>query len=114
VLTALGLYSVVAYAVAQRTHELGVRIALGATATSIIGLIVRHGMVLSITGAAVGAAIALGTARFVEPLLFGVSARDPLTFVVVLAVLILVSVVASALPARRAAGVDPVVALRAE
>jgi len=113
-LTVLGLYSVIAYAVAQRTHEFGVRIALGADGARIMGQVVRHGLVLSLSGAALGIIVALGAGRFVEPLLFHTSPHDPVTFSVVAVVLILASIVASLLPARRAASVDPVVALRAE
>ena len=113
-LTALGLYSVVAYAVTQRTHEFGVRIALGASSPRIVGSIVRHGIVLATAGAALGTGIALVAARMVQPMLFQVSAHDPVTFVLVVAILVLVSVIASVLPARRAASVDPVIALKAE
>jgi predicted permease len=113
-LTALGLYSVVAYAVVQRTHEFGVRIALGADNVRIVGQIVRQGLVLALSGAALGVAIALVAGKFVEPLLFQTSPHDPIIFGVVIAVLVVASVLASVLPARRAAAVDPVVALRAE
>jgi predicted permease len=114
VLTAIGLYSVIAYAVAQRTHELGVRIALGATSPRIAGMIVRQALVLSVAGLAAGIAIAIAAGRFVEPLLFKTSLYDPLTFTLVAAVVIAVAVIASFVPARRAASVDPTVALRAE
>ena len=114
VLTALGLYSVVAYGVAQRTHELGVRIALGAGQSSILRLIVRRGVALAITGTLIGMAIAFASGRLVAPLLFEVSAHDAFTFVVVAVVLVAVSILASVVPAVRASRVDPVVALRAE
>ena len=114
VLTALGLYSVVAYGVAQRTHELGVRIALGAGQGSILRLIVRHGVALAITGTLLGIAIALASGRLVAPLLFEVSSHDAVTFVAVALVLVAVSILASVVPAMRASRVDPVVALRAD
>jgi predicted permease len=114
VLTALGLYSVVAYGVAERTHEFGVRIALGADAGHVMGIVVRHGLGIAIAGAVLGTAIAITGGRFIEPLLFQVSPRDPLTFVLVAAVLVIVAVVASALPAWRAAKVPPVIALKTD
>jgi predicted permease len=114
VLTMIGLYSVVAYAVAQRTHELGVRIAIGATALRIAGMIVRQALALVVGGLAVGMVIAVVAGRFVEPLLYETSPHDPLTFALVGAALVLISLVASLIPARRAANVDPTVALRAE
>ena len=114
VLFAVGLYSVIAYAVAQRTHELGVRIAIGATAPRIAGMIVRQALTLALGGLAVGIAVALVAAQFVKPLLYRTSPQDPLTFVIVVGLLMLVSVVASFVPARRAASVDPTVALRDE
>ena len=114
VLTTIGLYSVVAYAVAQRTHELGVRIALGATGPRIAGMIVRHAAILCALGLAIGVAIAGIAGRFIESLLYKTSPYDPLTFALVVLLLVGVSVIASLVPARRAAGVDPTVALRAE
>jgi putative ABC transport system permease protein len=114
VLAAIGLYSVIAYNVAQRTHEMGVRVALGAQVADVVRMVVREGATLSAIGVVVGAAIALLAGRWVKPLLFNVSPRDPLVFGVVIALLIAVAVVASWVPARRAARVDPQIALRTE
>jgi predicted permease len=114
VLAAIGLYSVVAYNVAQRTHELGVRSALGAQMRDLAGLVVREALMLAAAGIVVGGAIALAAGRWLKPLLFEVSPHDPWIYVLVAAVLLAVAVVASFLPARRAAGVDPMQALRTE
>jgi len=114
VLTALGLCSVVAYVVAERTHEFGLRIALGAGAPRILRMVVRRGLLIGTVGAAAGVVIAIALGRFIEPLLFRVSPRDPLILALVSLALLLVSALASALPAWRATKVDPVTALRAE
>jgi putative ABC transport system permease protein len=114
VLAAVGLYGVIAYAVSQRTHEIGVRMALGARVEDVVHMVVRQGMRLAVIGLVVGAAAALATTRFLASLLFGVGAADPVTFVAIPAILALVALVASWLPARRAARVDPMVALRGE
>lgn len=113
-LAAVGLFGVLAYDVAQRRHELGVRVALGAQVRDVVGLVVRQGLRVGVAGVAIGCVIALAAARWVQPLLFDVSARDPLVFVAVAALLAAVAVVASWVPARRAAQVDPTEALRAE
>jgi ABC-type antimicrobial peptide transport system permease subunit len=110
----VGLYSVIAYSVAQRTHELGVRIALGAETRDVLRLVVGEGTRVAAAGITLGVAAALLAGRFVTSLLYDVSAKDPLTFAVVIAALLLVAVVASLVPARRAARVDPNVALRAD
>ncbi|HEX8726179.1 MAG TPA: ABC transporter permease [Gemmatimonadaceae bacterium] len=114
VLAAVGLYSVIAYNVAQRTHELGVRVALGAQVNDLIRLVLRQGVAVSVVGVVLGAGIALGVGRWVEPLLFNESARDPVVYGSVAGILLLVAAVASFIPARRASRVDPMQALRAE
>jgi predicted permease len=114
IVAAVGLYGVIAYTVAQRMHELGVRIALGAQATDIARLVLGQGARFAFVGLVVGSAIALGAARWVQPLLFRQSATDPLVFGVVGALLIVVALVASAVPATRATRADPNTVLRAE
>ena len=113
-LAAVGLYSVIAYNVAQRAHELGVRIALGAQVGDVLRLVVGQGVRLGVIGLAIGATIAFSAARWLKPLLFQESARDPAVYALVAAVLLAVAVLASYLPARRAARLDPNLALRAE
>jgi predicted permease len=114
VLAAIGLYSVIAYNVAQRTHELGVRAALGAGMRDLARLVVREALQLTVAGVAIGAGIALFVARWVEPLLFHESPRDPWVFAGVATVLLAVAALASFLPARRAARADPMQALRSD
>jgi len=111
---AVGLYSVIAYDVAQRTHELGVRIALGAQGGDVVQLVVGRGVRFAVAGVAIGGALALAGGRWLGPLLYGVSPRDPLVFGVVGATLLGVALMASWVPAVRASRVDPNVALRAE
>ena len=113
-LAAIGLYSVISYNVGQRTHELGVRITLGAQASDVLGLVVGQGVRLGAAGVVIGGIIAFSGARWLKPLLFQESARDPMVYAVVAAVLLAVAALASYVPARRAARVDPNVALRAE
>ncbi|HET7374088.1 MAG TPA: ABC transporter permease, partial [Gemmatimonadaceae bacterium] len=114
VLAAVGLYSVIAYNVAQRTHEMGVRIALGAQSRDVVKLIVREGLRIAVPGVVLGAAIALVAGRWVAPLLFQVSPKDPPVMATVIVVLVGVAILASWLPAARAARVDPIQALRAD
>ena len=114
VLAAIGLYSVIAYAVAQRSHELGVRIALGASVGDVVRMIVGQGVAFAIAGVAIGSAIALWAGRWIEPLLFEQKARDPMIFAAVGVVLVAVAVIATLRPAMRATRVDPTVALRSD
>jgi predicted permease len=114
VVAAIGLYSVVAYDVSQRTRELGVRVALGASAAAVLRLVVGEGVRVVFVGLALGAIASLSLASKVAPLLYGVSANDPVTYAGVVGVLLVVAVLASLAPALRAARVDPNVALRAD
>jgi putative ABC transport system permease protein len=114
VLAALGLYGVLSYAVAQRTSELGVRLALGATPRRVLGLVLGDGLRLTITGVVLGLLLGVATSRAMSDLLFGVGAFDPASFALAIVVLLIVALAASLIPARRAARVDPIVALRAE
>ena len=116
-LAAIGLYGVMAYAVSQRTQELGIRLALGASPRSLLGLVVRQGMTLTTIGLAIGLALALGafgSIGAVRTLLPGISPLDPITFVLVPVALGLIALLASWIPGRRAGKVDPIVALRYE
>ena len=114
VLAAIGLYSVIAFNVSQRRHELGVRVALGATMTDIVRHVMTGGLKLAIAGIVLGAALALALGRWIEPLLFEESPRDPMVFMLVAGVLLFVAVLASFSPASRAAQVDPMLALRSD
>ena len=113
-LATIGLYSVIAYNVLQRTHEMGVRIALGAQFRDVVRLIVGQGLRLGLVGIVLGGAIAYGAAKWVKPLLFEESPRDPVVFALTLGVMIVVAAAASFIPARRAARVEPSIALRSE
>jgi ABC-type antimicrobial peptide transport system permease subunit len=114
VIAAIGLYSVIAYNVAQRTHEMGVRVALGAQARDVVRLVLSEGMLLGAAGVAIGTVAALIAGKWVKPLLFEQSPRDPVVFGLVAVVLLGVTLAASWIPARRASQVEPNVALRSE
>ncbi len=114
VLTAVGLYGVISYTVVQRTREMGIRLALGANRSAILGMVVKNGMLLACAGAVMGLAAAFLLTRLIATLLFGVGPADPLTFLCVPVALITVAMLATYVPARRAARVDPMVALRYE
>jgi putative ABC transport system permease protein len=114
ILAAVGIYGVMAYTVAQRTQEIGIRVALGARPMSVLGMVLRDGMTLVGVGLAIGVAAALALGRLVSSLLYGVTATDAVTYLVIAATLALVALVAIVIPARRATRVDPMQALRSE
>jgi len=113
-LAGVGIYGVMSYAVSQRRREIGIRIALGARVWDVLGLIIREGMALTLTGLAIGLGAAYSLTRIMKGLLFGVVPADPLTFVAIPLLLTAVALLACWIPARRATKVDPLVALRAE
>ena len=113
-LAAIGLYGVLAFAVSQRTREIGIHMALGARARDVLFMVIRQGMSLVLVGVAIGVAGAYAVTRTIRSLLFEVGATDPLTFVAVLLLLLFVGFVACYVPARRATKVDPLEALRYE
>jgi ABC-type transport system, involved in lipoprotein release, permease component len=113
-LSAIGVYGVIAYSVAQRTHEIGVRMALGAAGSDVLRLVIGEGLAIAAAGVTLGLVGAAALTRVMAGLLFGVTPRDPLTFAAGAVLLLIVSVMASYLPARRATRVEPVTALRAE
>jgi ABC-type antimicrobial peptide transport system permease subunit len=114
VVAAVGLYSVMAYFVTHRAHEIGIRVALGARPADIVRLVVRSGLALAIGGIVIGFGLALLASRFLEPLLFDTSAHDPVIFALVGATLMAVAACATVIPAIRARRIDPVEAMRTE
>jgi ABC-type antimicrobial peptide transport system permease subunit len=111
-IAAIGLYGLLAQSVSARSREIGLRIALGASWQSVVSMVMSRGMVLTATGVVVGAGVAWMTTRAMQTLLYGVHAADPITFVLVLGLLAAVAVAACAIPALRAARVDPMMVLR--
>jgi putative ABC transport system permease protein len=113
-LAAVGIYGVMSYSVSRRTHEIGIRVSLGATRAQILALVLRQGLILAVTGLAIGVIGAMFLSRLMAGLLYGVQPTDPVTYIGVGALLLLVAVAAAYVPARRAMRVDPIVALRYE
>src|SRR5262249_15961610 len=114
VLAAVGIYGVMAYGVSQRTYEIGLRMALGAQASDVMKMVVRQGMALAMVGVAIGLIALYALTRLMKTLLFGVRATDPLTFTVIALSLGLIALLACWIPARRAAKVDSMIAIRCE
>jgi putative ABC transport system permease protein len=114
ILAGVGIYGVIAYTTAQRSREIGVRVALGAQSKDVLKLIIGQGVRLSLAGLLLGLGGALSLTRVMKTLLFGISATDPLTFAVIALLLMVVALAACWLPARRATKVDPMIALRCE
>jgi putative ABC transport system permease protein len=113
-LAAIGIYGVLSYLVSRRTHEIGIRIAVGADRTQVLMMVLKQGVTLAAAGIVTGIAAALLLTRLMQSLLYQVRPTDPVTFIVVAAVLVVVALIASALPAFRATRVSPLIALRTE
>jgi putative ABC transport system permease protein len=114
VLATFGIYGVISYTVAQRTHEVGLRMALGATRRDVVSLVIKESAGLCLLGVALGLATSLVVTRFLKTLLYGIQANDMMTFAVASALIVLIAVMASLVPALRASEVDPLIALRSE
>lgn len=114
VIACVGLYGTMSYAVARRTSEIGIRMALGAERHTVVGMVLREVFVLGAVGLAISVPVALGTAKFVETLLFGMKPNDPLTLVVAVVILLGAALLAGYVPARKASRVDPMTVLRHE
>jgi len=113
-LAAVGVYGVIAYSVSRRTHEIGIRMALGARPRDVLSMVVRQGMMFSLVGVLIGLGVALAVTRVLKGLLFELSVTDPPTFTLIAALMLGVAFLACYLPARRATKVDPMTALRQE
>ncbi|MFZ0922122.1 MAG: FtsX-like permease family protein, partial [Candidatus Acidiferrales bacterium] len=114
VLAMIGLYGTMAYSVTRKTHEIGIRMALGAKPADVLRMVIRQGITLTLIGVAIGIIVALGVTRLINSMIFGVTPYDPITFITVAVVLLAVAFLACYIPARRAMRVDPMVALRYE
>jgi putative ABC transport system permease protein len=108
----VGIYGVISYGVTERTHEIGLRVALGAQQADILGMVLRQGLLLALTGVAIGMLSAFGATRLMSSLLFGTSSSDPVTYTAVICILTTAALAACYIPALRASQVDPMVALR--
>jgi putative ABC transport system permease protein len=112
ILAAIGIYGVMAYSVSQRTQEIGIRMALGARTMDVWAMVLRHGIGITAAGMVLGLLCAFALARVVTNLLYGVSATDPVTFILISILLAIVALIACVIPARRATRVDPVIAIK--